>query len=181
MITFRRVVEADFPLIAEWLSQPHVARWWNQEFTAEAVERDFGPVVRGEEPAEDLLAFEDDVPFAHVQRCRWSDYPEELDAVAQFVEMPDEATTIDYLIGDVAQTHKGRGTRLIAALVEDTWNAYPASNAIIVPVVAGNRASWRALERAGFRRVGEAQLAADNPIDPPLHYVQRIDRPVIGS
>jgi hypothetical protein len=30
-------------LIADWLAQPHVARWWHHEFTTEAVERD----VRG--------------------------------------------------------------------------------------------------------------------------------------
>lgn len=177
MITFRRVVEADFPLVAEWLSHPHVARWWHQEFTAEAVERDFGPVARGEEPAEDLLAFENDVPFALVQRCRWADYPEDLAAIAEYIEMPDEATTIDYLIGEASEIHRGRGTRLIAAFAADTWTAYPSSNAIIVPVVAGNRQSWRALEKAGFRRVGEAKLDPDNPVDPPLHYVQRLDRP----
>ncbi|TPW11645.1 MAG: GCN5-related N-acetyltransferase [Acidimicrobiaceae bacterium] len=41
-ITFRRVIRADFPLLAGWLAEPHVARWWNHEFTTEAVERDFG-------------------------------------------------------------------------------------------------------------------------------------------
>jgi len=33
------------------------------------------------------------------------------------------------------------------------------------------------LEKVGFRRIGEAQLEPDNPIDPPLHYVYRLDRP----
>ncbi|MET0315242.1 MAG: GNAT family N-acetyltransferase [Rhodococcus fascians] len=176
MITFRRVVDADFPLIGQWLSHPHVARWWNQDSSAAAVERDFGPVARGEEPAQDLLAFEDGAPFALVQRCRWADYPEDLAAIAAYIDMPPEATTIDYLIGEVSEIHRGRGTRLIAAFAEDTFRAYPSSNSIIVPVVAGNRQSWRALEKAGFRRIGEAQLDADNPIDPPLHYVQRLDR-----
>ena len=177
MITFRRVAEHDFALIGEWLSHPHVARWWNQEFTAEAVERDFGPVARGEEPAEDLLAYEDGIAFALVQRCRWADYPDELAAIAEYIDIPAEATTIDYLIGEASEIHRGRGPRLIDALVQDTWRAYPSCTAIVVPVVAGNRQSWRALEKAGFRRIGEAHLEADNPIDPPLHFVQRSDRP----
>lgn len=176
MITFRRVVVDDFPLLAEWLSHPHVARWWNQEFTPEAVERHFGPTARGEEPAEDLLAFEDGVPFAHAQRSRWIDYPEDVVPTREFVEIPDDAMSIDYLIGERSRTGEGRGTRLIRAFVEDTWRAFPSSNSIIVPVAAGNVASWRALEKAGFRRVAEAQLEPDNPIDPPLHYVSRIDR-----
>jgi aminoglycoside 6'-N-acetyltransferase len=43
--------------------------------------------------------------------------------------------------------------------------------------VAGNVASWRALEKAGLERVAEGDLTPDNPVDPPLHYVYRADRP----
>jgi len=34
-----------------------------------------------------------------------------------------------------------------------------------------------ALEKAGLTRVAEGDMAADNPVDPPLHYVYRTDRP----
>ncbi|GAA1607828.1 hypothetical protein GCM10009789_72810 [Kribbella sancticallisti] len=40
--TFQRLTRADFPLLAGWLANPHVARWWNHETTPEALERDFG-------------------------------------------------------------------------------------------------------------------------------------------
>lgn len=53
MITWRHVTQADFPLLGHWLKEPHVARWWNHETEPAAVERDFGPAARGEEPAED--------------------------------------------------------------------------------------------------------------------------------
>jgi aminoglycoside 6'-N-acetyltransferase len=46
-----------------------------------------------------------------------------------------------------------------------------------VPVVAGNVASWRALERAGATRYAEGDLAPDNPVDPPAHVVHRFVRP----
>ncbi|MEU0356423.1 GNAT family N-acetyltransferase [Streptomyces cyaneofuscatus] len=64
MITWRRLTEADFPLLISWLEQPHVARWWNHETSVAAVRRDFGPAVRGEEPSEDLLAHLDGAPMA---------------------------------------------------------------------------------------------------------------------
>ena len=48
---------------------------------------------------------------------------------------------------------------------------------LLVAVVAGNVASWRALEKAGLERVAEGDLTPDNPVDPPLHYVYRADRP----
>ena len=64
MITWRRVVEADFPLLRHWLEEPRVARWWNHETSVEAVTRDFGPGTRGEEPSVVQVRSEDVSPEA---------------------------------------------------------------------------------------------------------------------
>ena len=74
--TWRLVTPEDFPLLARWLAAPHVARWWDDETSVEAVERDFGPSARREEPNEDCLAFLDGAPLGLVQRSFWHDYPE---------------------------------------------------------------------------------------------------------
>jgi len=186
-IIFRRVTTDDFDLLSTWLSHPHVSRWWNHEFTAEAVERDFGPSARGEEPNQDLLALLSDDrptgsaerPIGLLQRCFWHDYPEYVDEIAHILTIPTDAVTIDYLIGEPADTGRGLGPVMIEAAVADTWRTLPRANSIIVPVAAGNRASWRALEKAGFSRIAEGDLAPDNPIDPPLHVIYRIDRPSV--
>ncbi|WP_433010003.1 GNAT family N-acetyltransferase [Kribbella sp. CA-294648] len=175
--TFRRLTRADFPLLADWLANPHVARWWNHETTPEALERDFGTAADGGEPSEDLLVLQDGKPIGLVQRSKLADYPEYLTEFQALTEVPAEAATIDYLIGESADTNRGVGTAMIAALVAETWTNYRDTDAIIVAVVAGNRPSWRALERAGFHRVAEGPMEPDNPIDDPLHYVYRIDRP----
>ena len=177
MISWRRLRPGDFELLGQWLAEPHVARWWNHETDAAAVERDFGPTARGEEPAEDLLVEVDQRPVALVQRCRLHDYAEDFEPLAAVVDVPAGALTIDYLIGDPALTGEGLGPRIIAAIVEQAWGVYPDAPAIIVGVVAANRASWRALEKAGARRVGTGELEPDNPIDDPLHYIYRFDRP----
>ncbi|GAA1299765.1 hypothetical protein Psi02_63230 [Planotetraspora silvatica] len=176
-ITWRRLGEPDFPMLRRWLEQPHVARWWNHETSAEAVLRDFGPSARGEEPSEDFLALLDGLPLGLVQRCRLADYPEYLDDLSPVVDVPAEAMSIDYLIADQSWTGRGLGPRMIASMVERTWSDYPDATCVLVPVVAANRASWRALEKAGLRRVGEGNIEPDNPIDDPLHYVYRVDRP----
>ncbi|MFF4427767.1 GNAT family N-acetyltransferase [Streptomyces sp. NPDC001513] len=177
MITWRRLAEPDFPRLGQWLAQPHVARWWNHETSPEAVERDFGPAVRGEEPAEDLLVLLDGEPIGLVQRCRLADYPDYLAELAAEVDVPDGAVTIDYLIGDPLLAGRGHGTRMIHAVVEATWTDHPDTTAIIVPVQAANRASWRALEKAGLQRVAEASLEPDNPVDDRTHFVYRTNRP----
>ncbi|MBN9101686.1 MULTISPECIES: GNAT family N-acetyltransferase [unclassified Pseudonocardia] len=176
-ITWRPVTEADFPLLGAWLAQPHVARWWNHETSPEAVERDFGPTLRGEEPNEDLIALLDGRPFGLVQRSRIAAYPEYVEPLAAIVDVPDDAMSIDYLIGDPDLVGRGMGARMIASIVADTWTAHPAASCIIVPVSAANAASWRALEGAGLTRVAEGEMEPDNPVDDRRHVVHRINRP----
>ncbi|BCK55402.1 GNAT family N-acetyltransferase [Nocardia wallacei] len=175
--SWRRVVAADFPLLAGWLAQPHVRRWWNHEFTPEALERDFGPGVRGAEPGEDLLVSADGEPFGLVQRCRLADYPEYLDELAPLIEVPPGAASLDYLVGDPARVGRGLGSAMLRAIVAATWTDYPDSGCLLVPVAAANPASWRALEKAGMHRIAEGYLTPDNPADDGNHYVYRIDRP----
>jgi len=177
-MSWRPVTEEDFGLLAEWLSRPHVHRYWHHDFSPEGVERDFGPGTRGEEAGEDLLVHLDGEPVALVQRSRIHDYAEDFADLSAIVEVPDGAVTIDYLIADIERTGKGLGTAIIRAVVAETWSAYPEALAIIVAVVVGNVGSWRALEKAGFRWIAEGDITPDNPADPPRHVVLRIDRPI---
>ena len=176
-LSWRRLASDDLPLLAGWLAQPRVLRWWCHDPSPEAVERDFGPSVRGEEPGEDLVVSLDGRPFGLVQRTLISAYPEDHAEFAAVVPVPEGAVQLDYLIGEPELCGRGLGPQMIAALVEDTWRAYPEAPAVLVAVVAANRASWRALQKAGLRRVAEADMTPDNPVDDPLHYVYRVDRP----
>lgn len=180
-IRWRPVVKADFPLLSDWLSRPHVHRYWHHDFTADGVARDFGPGTRGEEAGEDLLVSVDGVPAALVQRSRIEDYAEDFSELSAIVDVPAGAVTIDYFVADSARMGRGLGTAIIRAIVADTWSKYPDCPAIIVPVVAGNTASWRALEKAGFQRIGEGDMEPENPLDAPLHFVSRIDRPGLSA
>lgn len=176
-LTWRPLTATDLPLLTQWLREPLVARWWNHDTTAEAVQRDFGPSVRGEEPGEDLVILVDGERIGLLQRSVIRDYPEDFTEFAAIVDVPDGAVELDYLIGDAARRGRGLGARMIAAVVENTWCAYPAAAAVLVAVVAANTASWRALEKAGLRRIAEGAMSPDNPADDPLHFVYRVDRP----
>lgn len=177
VLTWQPLTAADLPLLAEWLREPRVARWWNHETTAEAVERDFGPSVRGEEPGEDLVVALDGRPIGLVQRSLIGDYPTDVAEFSAVAELPAGAVELDYLIGYAGLRGRGLGAAIIVAVVESTWRDYPAAPAVLVAVVAANVASWRALEKAGLRRVAEGAMVPDNPVDDPLHFVYRVDRP----
>ena len=65
--------------------------------------------------------------------------------------------------------------------VARTWRDFPDAPAVLVAVVAANVPSCRALEKAGLRRIAEAAMTPDKPVDDPLHYVYRVDRPSTGT
>ena len=177
IISFRRVARTDFPLLAEWLAEPHVARWWNHEFTDEAVERDFGAAADGDEPSEDHLVLLDDRPIGLIQCARYADYPEYIEELAPLIAVPAHAISIDYLIGDPELTGRGMGTAMIRKFDQRIWHTEPDASCIIMPVCSANEASWKALLNAGFRVVARGDLEPDNPIDDPSHEILRLDRP----
>lgn len=176
-ISFRRVVRADFDLLAAWLAEPHVARWWVHEFTPEAIERDFGPSVDGAEPNEDHLVLLGGRPIGLIQYSQYADYPEYIEELAPILTVPDGAASIDYLIGDPQLIGRGLGARMIRTFVDRIWRTDPATTCVIVPVNRANVASWRALASAGFRLVARGELEPDNPVDDRAHEILRIDRP----
>lgn len=176
-ICFRSLEPDDLGLLAAWLGEPHVHRWWYQD--PANVDEDFGPTQRAErgEPGEDLIVLLDGRPIGLVQRSLIAAFAEDLEPLERLVEVPDGAYSVDYLIGDIDLTGAGLGPRIISAVVDDLWGRQPEATCVIVPVAAANRASWRALEHAGFRRIGTGWLAPDNPIDDGSHVIYRIDRP----
>lgn len=175
-VGFRPLRRQDFPLLATWLAEPLVHRWWAHETTAEAVERDFGPSVDGLDATEVFVALTEDRPYGLIQRYRIADHPDHLAELSAVCEIPPGALSIDYLIGEPAARGRGLGSAMIRALVADSWPCYPQARDVVVPVAAGNERSWRALERAGFARTAEGELTPDNPVDPRDHVVYRIRR-----
>jgi aminoglycoside 6'-N-acetyltransferase len=176
-LSFRPLRRADFSLLGRWLAEPLVTRWWNHETTPAALERDFGPTVDGREPGEAFIVLAADRPFGYSQRYPIAAYPEYAAELAAVCEVPPGALSVDYFIGVPGLRGRGLGAAMIAAFVADGWSRYPSAADVIVPVAAGNVGSWRALERAGFRRIAAGELEPDNPRDPRDHYVYRRQRP----
>ncbi|MTD13261.1 GNAT family N-acetyltransferase [Nakamurella sp. YIM 132087] len=183
-VVFRDLQRDDFPLLARWLAEPQVARWWNHAYDEESLEKDFGAAVDGTDPTRLLLAHVDSLegmPFGLLQHYRFDSYPEYGVELGPLLSVPAGALSIDYLIGESSCRGMGLGAEMIRAGVSDGWAGHPGSDDVIVPVAAGNHASRRALLRAGFREIAWGPLEPDNPIDPPEHVVHGIRRPGLSS
>jgi aminoglycoside 6'-N-acetyltransferase len=177
MFTFRRLTRSDFDLLARWLAEPHVAEWWDHEYTSDALDRDFGPTADGDEPAEDYVALLDGEPVGIVQYCHFVDYPDYVEEMDDVYSVGEGAVTIDYLIGDRERVGRGVAAAMIDAFVARIWSADPKATHIVVPVNSLNERSWRALLRAGFHLVARGDLEPDSPRHEPLHEILRLDRP----
>ncbi|MGY1720771.1 GNAT family N-acetyltransferase [Blastococcus sp. SYSU DS0552] len=79
-------------------------------------------------------------------------------------------------MGEPSARGRGLGAALIAAAVARGFADHPDAHDVLVPVVAANEASWRALRRAGATWYAEGELTPDNPIDSRLHVVHRFVR-----
>lgn len=153
-VTFRRLAEGDLLMLHGWLNEPGVVRWWEgDDVSWEAVVRDYGP--SNPDPTEHWLAFVDGRPLGWIQ-C-WS-VVEEPDECTEWFALGVErsAAGIDYLIGAPEDRGRSLGPAMISGFIKDVvFGLHPEwSQACAAPYVA-NRASWRALEKAGLRHAGD--------------------------
>jgi aminoglycoside 6'-N-acetyltransferase len=153
MITLRTMAEADLPVVAGWMRQPHVAGWWLEGSTLEKEPDDCARSVRGEQPTNILVVLEDDRPIGWCQWYRYAHYPDDAPAIGASLD----EIGIDYAIGEQDAIGRCLGTQLIAALVQEVRSELPDARFIVDPSAA-NLSSRRVLEHNGFTFVGERSV-----------------------
>jgi aminoglycoside 6'-N-acetyltransferase len=163
-LSFRPLCHDDLPMLATWLAAPHVRAWWPDADDLESVRNKYSPLVDGTDPTEAFVICADLEPIGFIQRYRVADSPEWRATIAAAIGDVD-GVGIDYLIGIERLTGRGIGSLAIAMFSDDTLDTIGASTSIVVAVQQENRASWRALERSGFRRVWSGQLESTDPSD----------------
>jgi aminoglycoside 6'-N-acetyltransferase len=156
-LEFRLLTRADFAFLVEWLAQPHVARWWDEEASLAHVEEEYGPVVDGIEPTLGWIVEIDGTAAGFVQCYRHRDYPEHDAAVGV-----SDAAGIDYLLSR-PYVGRGVGAAMVAAFTDVVFGAYPDVRCCVAAPAQENTASWRCLDRAGYQRVGTCRPPGDPP------------------
>jgi phosphoserine phosphatase SerB len=181
-VALRPLRRDDLPLLGRWLDEPRVARWWPDAHAPEDLERDYGPGIDGTDPISLALALTaGGRAFGFVQTYRYDDEPASRAALEALLPVPAGALGIDYLIGEPDLQGRGLGAAVIAAAAAEGFVRHPDAPEVLVSVALGNRASWRALEKAGFERVATGEMTPDNPLDPRDHVVYRLARAGEGS
>ena len=152
-VTFRRLTDDDLPMLHAWLNEPGVVQWWEgDDVSWDAVVRDYGE--QNPDPTEHWLAIVEDAPIGWIQSWAAADEPAEAAKWAPHVDA--HAAGIDYLVADPGVRGSGLGSRMIKAFVDDVvFGLHPQYTQVAAAPYSANVASWRALEKAGFRFAAE--------------------------
>ena len=138
---FRAVTEADLPMLAAWLAEPHVQEWWDKGPEASLAEiREAMDSVETEPLIVELRGR----PIAYIQS-----YDPHLEDGHPYQDQPYGTLGIDVSIGDPTLVGIGHGSAIIRQFV-DTLFAEGTPRVVIDPDPANIRAI-RAYEKAGFR------------------------------
>ena len=152
-VVFRRLVDADLPMMHGWLNEPGVVRWWEgDDVSWEGVVRDYGSGCA--DRTEHWIALRAGRGLGWIQCYAAADEPEESARWSAHGVGP-AAAGIDYLVGDPVDRGAGAGSTMIRAFVLDVvFGRHPEWTQVCAAPHPDNRASWRALEKAGFHFVG---------------------------
>jgi aminoglycoside 6'-N-acetyltransferase len=174
-VTFRSLGRDDLALLFQWLREPHVAQWW-REVPSElgTVEAEYGPCVDGDDPTELFVVQADGRDVGMIQRYLIADEPDWRAAFDGIVDVRN-AAGIDYLIGAPDAVGHGVGSAMIQAFVGEVFG-WRAVDSIVVTVQQANVASWRILEKAGFKRVWSGELNSPDPSDQGPEHVYVLTR-----
>jgi aminoglycoside 6'-N-acetyltransferase len=132
--------------------------------------------VDGADPAEVFIVEWAGEPVGLIQRYQTDDEPV-WTATLRAAGHRERSIGIDYLIGREDRIGIGLGPAIIDAFVAATWDRYPGVSVVAVAVQQDNRRSWRALEKAGFRRFWAGVLESDDPSDEGPSYLYLRRRP----
>ncbi len=174
-LSFRHLRREDFPLLSRWFRQPHVEEWWRESHDLSSIEARYGPAVDGVDPTELFVVELDERAIGFLQWYRMIDNPSWLRSIAP-AGVGEDAAGMDYLIGEATLLGKGLGPLMIRQFLDEVLPGCPGVHSVALSVGQGNRRSWRALEKLGFRRVWEGDLVSDDPSDegPSFVYVLQV-------
>lgn len=163
MIEFTALTREDIPLVAGWLEQEHVRRWWR-----DPIEEAISKRVQGieDDRTEQFLIVVDGRAIGMIQTYLVADHPE-WEAI---VGAEPGLAGVDLFIGAEDAVGRGVGPEVLAAFARDVVFARPGTSACVATVEEPNRRSRRAFEKAGFRHV------ADVEEDGLPHRLLRLDR-----
>ena len=142
----------DAARIAVWMAQPHIQRWWQQDWSVERWTEEITRQAAGEHSVPCVAAVDaEDFGYVELYRVRH-------DRLAEYYDASEHDWGVHVAIGDVTRVGRGLGRQLLRALADALLRADPACQRVVAEPDIENTPSVRAFVAAGFVQQGELQL-----------------------
>lgn len=151
MIRFRPLEESDLPQVEAWLRAEHVAEWWRDPLEIAVEKR--REALEGRREVDHYVILEDERPLGMIQTYRVGDHPE----WGELIDAEPEAAGVDLFVGEPDAVGRGLGPEILREFARTIAFARLETTALVATVEEGNRRSWRAFEKAGFRHVRDVE------------------------
>ena len=124
-VVFRPLTEADLTLVARWLREEHVQKWWKDPSAPERVREKYLPRIRGDDPTNMYVIMCDGQGVGLIQSYCVGDHPGWAKTIAGSGLAFPSAASIDYLIGERHLVGQGIGSTVIGAFTDFVFAADP--------------------------------------------------------
>jgi lysine N-acyltransferase len=143
---------ADVTLVTGWMSEPHVAKAWQQAWPAERWADELAEQLAGPRSVP-CLVHRCDEALGYVEIYRPILFP-----LGAYYPAEPHDLGVHIAIGDIANTRRGFGSMLLRDLADGLLAADPACGRVVAEPSVDNVASVRAFGKAGFRQEGIIEL-----------------------
>lgn len=137
---FKKLTEADLPLIRLWLEKSHVRKWWGDPDNEFALIKD----GIGHHDLSMWVVFYDGSAFAFIQDYDIAEWPQEA-----LSHLPPKARGIDIFIGNENMLSQGHGSNAVKIKAQRLIEQ--GAPLIIIDPDPNNIAAIRAYKKAGFK------------------------------
>ena len=159
-ISFKKLSEADFPLLLRWLEKSHVKAWWDQEilWTRKLIQEKYANYVEGyknengrNKPIYAYVIYVNDVPVGYIQYYDVQDFANEYQDVIQ--KFSEKCASFDWYIGEEEYLGKGLGKKILECFLDE--HIFQNFDNCCVVSEKINKAALRVYEKCGFKVIDE--------------------------
>lgn len=137
--TFRKITDADLPIVADWLRAPHIGGWWGEPEDEIALIRE--DMANG--PTDMRIVEIEETPFAYIQ-----DYPAHHWPMPQYEDQPHGARALDTFLGDANFLGQGHAKGYLRQRAQELITA--GAPRVVVDPDPKNTAAIATYRAAGF-------------------------------
>jgi RimJ/RimL family protein N-acetyltransferase len=147
-------------MLADWLSRPHIAEWWDHRVSLDELHADYEPIIRGDADVQCYIANLDGAPLGFIQSYTPALHHDD----GWWLDEHDLTVRgIDQFIADSSRLDQGLGTAMISAFVAQIFSD-PSVTRIQTDPSPRNGRAIRCYEKVGFVPHG----VVDTPDGPAL-------------